>query len=224
MLKNRRSAFIAMASALSLAGCESDHAGPANVDEIVNSCENVAQGEAFASDESYTKFVEAEAAGRLSMDECKAPVLTAPAPGAMLDRNAPPTISFMPTQPACGQASPAGAARTGRAPALCRTPPRGRWARLWRMISPIGVAEAHCPAVDGLNYLLKISDAGDKNVYSALLSVTSFSPKEDLWRKAMAGRGGQTLRVTIQRALFVRGGIMDGPFINKQPFSLTVAP
>jgi hypothetical protein len=209
------------AAAASVATCHGHDPLPPEVDEVVNSCEDVAQGQAFASDESFTKFVEAEAAGRLMTEDCQAPLLTAPAPGGTVDRTTPPTITFTPTQPACARAS---VTPPRRGSALCRTPRRGRWDRIWETISPIGVAQAHCPAVDGSNFLLRITDAGDKLIYSALLSVTSFQPKEAAWRKAMSGRGGQTIRVRIQRAMFVRGSIMEGPFVGREPFSLTVAP
>lgn len=219
--KNVRIAILATAAAASVATCGDDHSAPANVDEVINSCEGLPAGQPFASDESWTKFVEAEAAGRLTSEDCRSPALTVPAPGSTVDRNMPPTITFTGTQPACAQARGEG---RGPAQACSRKPGAGRLGHLWKLISPIGVAHAHCPAVDGPNYLLRIADSADKTIYTALLSVTSFTPKADVWRKAMSGRGGQTVRVTIQRGMFVRGNIMEGPFVQKQPFTLTVAP
>jgi hypothetical protein len=216
---------VSLFGALAMAGCHGHNQLPPEVDEVVRSCEDVSQGEAFASDESFTKFVEAEAAGRLTADDCRAPALTVPAAGGTLDRNVPPTISFTPTQPACAPAAakPAPGSRGG-AVALCRSRPRTRWDRLWKMISPIGVAEAHCPAVDGPNFLVRLRDSKDALIYTALLSVTSFQPRDTIWKRVMSGRGGQTVRLTITRAVFVRGNIMEGPFIGKEPVSLTVAP
>jgi hypothetical protein len=223
-----RTALIALAAAAAtFATCESEKPLPPEADEIVQSCEDVPMGERFASDESFTKFIEAEAAGRVVSEDCRAPVLTAPAPGATLDRMAPPTFTFTPTAPACAQTSATPAVKRSGPPA-CSPRPRGPWARFlrrsWKMISPIGVAEAHCPAVDGANYLLRISDAEGKAIYTALLSVTSWKPKEENWKRVMSGRGGQSVRVSIQRAMFVRGGIMEGPFVGKQPITLNLAP
>jgi hypothetical protein len=212
-------------AALALAGCHGHNQLPPEVDEVIKSCEEASQGESFASDESFTKFVEAEAAGRLTREDCRAPALTAPAAGATLDRNVPPTISFTPTQPACAPAAAKTAPAAGkRAGALCRSTPRTRWDRFVRMISPIGVAEAHCPAVDGPNFLVRLRDSKDELVYTALLSVTSFQPKDTVWKRVMSGRGGQTVRLSVTRAVFVRGNIMEGPFVGKEPISLSVAP
>ena len=215
-----RVCMVVAASAVATCGSH-EHGSPGDVDEIINSCKPMPDGEPFASDESWTKFVEAEAAGRVMMEDCRAPVLLSPAPGSALDPDVPPTISFSATQPACAQAS----RRVPAAAAACRTvAARGRLQRLWAAVSPIGVAHAHCPEVNGPNYVLRISDSDGKSLYSALLSVTSFKPKDDLWRKALGGRRGQSVRVTIQRGEFVRGNIMQGPFVQKQPFSLTVRP
>ncbi len=222
----RRPVLALAAAAACFASCDdTDKPLPPEADEVVNSCEDVPVGEAFASDESFTKFVEAEAAGRVVSEDCRAPVLTAPAAGASLDRNTPPTFTFMPTQPACAQTMgpPAAPVKRGGPPA-CPRRPRGAWARLWKMISPIGVAEAHCPAVEGPNYLLRIRDAQNKPIYTALLSVTTFKPKDDTWKRVMASHGGQAVKLSLQRAMFVRGSIMDGPFVSTQSVSLTIAP
>ena len=226
MTNINKTALIALAAAAaSLATCDdSEKPLPPEADEVVNSCEDVPIGEAFASDESFTKFVEAEAAGRLVPEDCRSPVLTAPASGTSIDRNAPPTFTFTPTAPACAAQTSSAPAVKRSGPRACPPRPRGRWARLLRMISPIGVAEAHCPAVEGPNYLLRISDGNNKTIYTALLSITSWKPKEENWKRVMSGRGGQTVRVSIQRAMFVRGSIMEGPYVAKQPFALNVAP
>jgi hypothetical protein len=214
--------FVALAvAAAGLSGCDSEKPLPPEADEVVNSCEDVPAGAAFASDESFTKFVEAEAAGRVTSEDCRAPVLTSPS-AATLDRNTPPTFEFTPTQPACAQTmAPAPAVKPGGPPA-CPRRPRGTWARIWKMLSPIGVAEAHCPAVEGPNYLLRIRDAQDKPIYTALLSVTIFTPRQTVWKRVMAGHGGQAVKLTLARAMFVRGGIMEGPFVSTKPINMTV--
>jgi hypothetical protein len=202
-----------------LAACHEHAEKPAEVDEIVISCEARQGDEPFASDESWITFVEAEAAGRVVKDDCKAPVLTTPAPGGTLDRTTPPLFTFTATQAACGQARAPGGAGF-------RAPPRrlSFWQRLGRELGPINVAHAHCPAVMGPNYVFAIKTADGQPVYTALLSRLSFTPKADIWSKAVGSRGGQMLKVSIERALFVKGSIMEGPFVQQQPFTLTVAP
>jgi hypothetical protein len=220
----RLSLVIVAGAALGLApACHEHDDQPDQVDEIVISCEDRPGDEPFASDESWITFVEAQASGRVTQDDCKAPVLTAPAPGGTLDRTAPPVFTFTATQPACGEARGRGGAAPG--PGF-RARPRAPtfWQRLNRELGPLNVAHAHCPAVMGANYVLSIKTGDGKAVYTALLSRLSFTPKADTWSKAMAGRGGQALKLTIERAVFVKGTIMEGPFVQKQPFTLTVAP
>ena len=61
-------------------------------------------------------------------------------------------------------------------------------------------------------------------VYSAMLSLTSFTPDATIWKKAMAGRQGQTLTLTIERAVFFRGDINQGPYLQPLPYPFVVGP
>jgi hypothetical protein len=214
----------AAAAAFGLApACHEHDDKPTEVDEIVISCEQRQGDEAFASDESWISFVEAHAAGSVVEDDCKAPALTAPAPGGTVDRTTPPTFTFAATQATCAGARAPAPPAPGPGP---RARPRAPtfWQRLGRELGPLNVAHAHCPAVMGPNYVLTIQAGDGSTVYTALLSRLSFTPKAELWSKAMSGRGGQTLKVTVERAVFVKGTIMEGPFVQQQPFTLTVAP
>jgi len=120
------------------------------------------------------------------------------------------------------------AAPRAPAPALAacrRAAPEGRslLARLGSLVE--GTAAAHCGALTGENYVFQLVRAGEgRPVYTALLSVTSFSPDPALWRQALAGRNGQMLSVVIQRAVFFRGDISEGPFVQPTPETFRVAP
>ncbi|HEY0712514.1 MAG TPA: hypothetical protein VGF45_07565, partial [Polyangia bacterium] len=92
------------------------------------------------------------------------------------------------------------------------------------MISPIGVAYAHCPAVEGANYVLRVKAADGTSLYTALIARTTFKPSDALWKKAVGSRGGQTVSVSLQRAIFLKGNIVEGPFESRQPFAFTIQP
>lgn len=99
------------------------------------------------------------------------------------------------------------------------------WRRALAWLSPIAIAHAHCTPVSGDNFLLRLTRDGDsKPAYSALASVTSFTPTAAAWTKAMQGRAGQTLKVTLMRAFYSSGTITDGPFVGTQATSFVVAP
>jgi len=88
-----------------------------------------------------------------------------------------------------------------------------------------GTAEAHCGAFSGENYLLRIRRTGDSTpLYRVLLSVTSLQPDPAIWRRALSGRNGQTVSVTIERAIFLGGSISEGPYVQSQPYSFLVGP
>ncbi len=202
--------FLAVLALLLLPACH-DHAhGGPSADEFVYDCENKPAGEvAFASDESFRAFVDREAGAGFVPDDARAPRLTSPAPGAMLSATTPPRVSFQAAQ----------AARGAPDRSLLRPVPRSRWARVRAWLSPVGTAYAHCPAVNGDNFLLRFSDAeSGAPAYTAVLSVTSFTPDATKWKKAMQARQGKSLKLTLARATFMGGRITVGPFVP------TVAP
>ena len=176
---------------LLLAACGGHSHTSAGPDEYVIDCETLpdaGSGGSFASDESYDAFVNAAAAGKVTMDAARAPHITSPS--GTISAVTPPSITFTPTG---GSAKP--------------------------LVLP------HCGAFSGENYLLELVKAGDADpVYMSLLSVTSYTPDAEIWKKALSGRSGQTLTLTIQRAIFLRGDIMEGPYVQPTGVSLQVGP
>jgi hypothetical protein len=198
---------------LALAACGKDAPTVPQPNEYIFDCENLApDAGTFASDENWDAFVNAEAAKRVMTDAAKAPVLTAPASGTMLSAAGPPTFTFSPTPSSARRGGPGCPAHRRAAPSL-----------LARLIE--GTAEAHCGAFTGENYVFRLSRAGESQpVYLAVLSVTSFTPNADQWKVALAGRTGQTLTMTIERAVFFKGDISDGPYLQPTPWSFGIGP
>jgi len=201
-------------------GC-SNEGGTSRADEYVFDC--TVDASQFASDENYVKMIEAEAARRVVADSCKSPELFAPDESVRLSLAAPPTFIFNPTHTCAAERFPnplRGCAMKIRqlAPAWLRTLKFG--ANLLE-----GTAEAHCGAVTGENYLLRVTRSGDSTaLYTAMLSVASFSPEAGIWRRALAGSTNRAVSVTILRAVFVRGSINEGPYVQPQPYSFTIGP
>lgn len=208
---------------LSLAalGCSSDDPKTLTPDEYVLDCESVTGGAAFASDENWDAFINAEAANKVVKDACLAPDISAAASLATLDPDAPPTISFAAMPAACtaALAVPAAAARACRV--VRRSPSFAD-----RLVSLVeGTAQAHCGAFTGENYVVRLEHAGEtRPVYLALLSVTSYTPDAAIWKRVLDSRRGQTLALTIERGVFFRGDISEGPFVQPTPISVTVKP
>lgn len=201
---------------LGLGACDS-HSHAQGADEYVVGCETVDAGEPAASDESFTKFVEAEAAGRVRIDAAQAPVLNQPAPGSTISIATPPEFSFCRTPGMCALPR----SRT----LACRAVSRDGWlARLGRLVSLEQTAHAHCGAFSGENYFFVLRRPGETEpVYRAVLSVTRFRPDADIWKRVLSGRVGQTLELTITRGIFFRGDLMEAPTVQP-PIALTVAP
>jgi hypothetical protein len=196
------------------------HDGP-QADEYIVDCESAPDGGASASDENFASFVNKEAAGAVTKDDAKSPHLGAPAATVPLSKTAPPM--FVITVP------PVGAARVGDLRYLAACPigrrEAGPWQRLRELVALEGTAQAHCGAFTGVNYLFRLNRAGETAaVYTAVLSVDSFKPDAAIWSKAMQGRAGQVLTLTLERAVFLMGEITDGPFAPTETITLTVEP
>jgi len=211
-------------SSLAASNCSSKPSSPAGADEYILNCEGVDGGSVpVTSDENFTKFIEADSAQRVIKDPCQSPLLTAPAIGTRLDPAHAPTFTFSATHPTCALHRDSGT-RFGR---LLREEQQPRWSKALEscLALVIRAAEAHCGAITGENYLFRLAHAGDKApVYSAMLSVTSFTPDAAIWQKALAGRQGQSLTLTIERAIFLRGDISQGPYVQPQPYTFVVGP
>lgn len=214
-----RRAFLLLAPALAagLAACNGHgHDTGPKADEYVIDCET-ADGGVGVSDEDFQAFVNAEAAGQvMNAPPEKLSVLTAPAPGATLSIAAPPTFTFSPAM-AEGGAVPRRQSKIDR---HCRMPTKeeGR-SRLFQLAQAIAAdlvlerrAEAHCAPTSGEKYLLRLGSASEA-AYTAMLSVTMFRPDAAKWSQALSGFRGQTLTMTVARAVFSGDLISDGPYV-----------
>jgi hypothetical protein len=222
MTENRWLWRCALLSAVAASSCSSKASSVPGADEYIINCDAADGGATVTSDENYTRFIEADSAQTVVKDPCLSPLLTAPPAGTKLDPSQPPVFTFSPTHPTCALHRDSGT-RFGR---LLRQEQPG-WSRALESSLALVVknAEAHCGAISGENYLFRLMHAGEKDpVYSALLSVTSFTPDASIWNKAMAGRHGQSLTLTIERAIFLRGDINQGPYVQPQPYSFVVGP
>ena len=213
--------LLAMAAVSS--SCSSKASSVGGAAEYILSCDIADAGSAtLTSDENYTRFIEAESAQRVLKDACQSPLLSSPASGARLDPAHAPVFSFSATHPTCALHRETGT-RFGRL--LPREQPAWSKALESGLSLVVKNAEAHCGAISGENYLFRLVHAGEADpVYSALLSVTSFTPDAAIWQKALGGRQGQTLTLTIERAIFVRSDISQGPWVQPVPYSFVVGP
>ena len=221
-------AVFPVVAALALAGCH-DHPheeeGP-QADEYVVDCET-ADGGFAASDEDFAAVVNAEAAGSVMTTPADAlPVLTLPATGATLSVAAPPTFSITTTTAAAAGAR--GATMACRAPAAAK---RKRPSRFGRVVNAIKrelvlerTAEAHCPATSGDKYLLRLQTSSGAAVFTAMLSVTTYTPDAAKWSAKLASHEGQTLTLTLMRATFSGEAIAAGPFVTTPAPTFMVGP
>ncbi len=202
--------------ALGLGACHDDvTAAGAAPDEYVADCEAAAAGETFTSDESWASFVNAHAAGAVTVDACLAPQLSAPEAGSVLDPDAPPRFVFTPS---CRTTMELRRFRGGCAPH------EGWLTRALGFVLLESPAYAHCPAVSGTNYWVKLSTGSGEVVYRALLSVTSFTPDAVKWRSKLSAHRGEVLTLVVERGEFSKGDLQSGPFAPPQGVTFTVKP
>jgi hypothetical protein len=210
-----RASFVLRAATVTaaLVGCQATDDGGAEIvaDEFFWDCEDAARPPAltvFATDEAFKEFVNSDAASPPTRNDALAPHLTTPATPANLSASVPPTFVFQPTRTAAAEHRPPST-RLAAAPRAIR---RNRGLVRWLSSLVEGTAWAHCPAVSGDNFLVRVIDR-DTTIYTALLSVTSFTPTAQMWNKALDGRLAHTLTVTIERATFSTGKITLGPYV-----------
>lgn len=206
-------------AAVALAACHSHERGDGpRADEFFYDCENNPAGVSiYATDESFVELINKEAANGLKVDDAQAPQLMAPAAGATLSATTPPMVAFK-----VGAMASRGPARPTRA---CAATALGRWTRIKSALSPVSVAHAHCPAVSGENFLFRVTaEGGGAPLYTAQLSVTSFTPGAEPWRKALMGRVGQTVTITLARATYSKGTITAGPYVSSAVLRFAVGP
>jgi len=213
-MKNEGSVIVlALGAALAACGCDHGKGQGEEVDEYIEPC---GAGVSFASDESYISLRNAEDAGYVTVDDERGVVLLEPA--GTVSASVPPKFLLK-----VGLMAHSGAQVPGCPRARGTVRGRAVLAALRSVFVFERQAEAHCPAVNGDNYLLRLTDAGSKApVYTAMLSVLSFTPNADAWRRALAGRSGGKLNARILRATFSGGNIPEGLFVSSRAITLDV--
>lgn len=191
------------AATLLIAACH-DHEKSQGVDEYIKDCESAGSNEPFAGDEAYAAVVDALAAGKLTAIDQRAPNLSGPV--GTLSRTTPPAFTFNVPE----LVTDLGPGRTRlRRWGACRPEPPGFLSRALARLGILGIAHAHCPAFSGENYLLRVFGPDDDvtaaaPLYTAFLSVTTFTPDATLWAARMAGAPSR-VKVHIVRATLSQG-------------------
>jgi hypothetical protein len=211
-----------IACALSLALCSCSSSEPAaegaQADEYFVDCTGTDAGTGVTSDENLAAFINAEAAGRVVDHNCKAPRLTGRAAGTTLSAQTPTPITF--DDNSCGTAPIRSRTGLRKVPRQQPVYLRAMEALLARVSAE---AQAHCGAISGTNYYFKVMPQnGTTPLYTAMLSVITFTPDPAKWQKALSGRNGQTVNIVIEGAVFFKGDIRSGPFRAQSTF--TVGP
>jgi hypothetical protein len=213
--------------AVALAGChEHPHEEGPQADEYVVDCET-ADGGFAASDEDFAAMVNAEAAGMVMTTPADSlPVLTAPTTDRVLSATTPPTFTFTATTTAAAPAAAKGTTMACRAPGATK---RNRLTKLGRVFSAIEselvlerTAEAHCPATSGDKYLLRLENGAGVALFTAMLSVTTYTPDAAKWSQKLAGKSA--VKVTLMRATFSGEAIAAGPFKATPAPNFVVGP
>lgn len=209
-----------------VSGCQSHESVP-GLDEVIDSCEVVIGDVPFASDETFRAFINAEAAGQVTRDDQRAPVLLMPRLGMRIGVSIAPTFSWRPKAVVRGPASGPSNAKL----ADChRAPHRRGWRALLRSAFTLErAAYAHCPAFNGENFFFRLSQPGvagepEQPVYAAVLSITSFAPNTAIWTKKVKPLVGKKLTLTLMRAVFSDGKIIEGPFAPTTPLVVELSP
>jgi hypothetical protein len=204
---------------MSGAACSSSGGGDANASEYFYDCDDAAKPAGltvYATDEAYREFLDKVAASGFKKDSTQAPQLMTPAVDATVSLATPPAFSF----------SSGMTLRTKDTVPNPRTPARrSRWAWLKSALSFEGTAWAHCPTVTGPLYLLQLTGAGEKDpAYTALASVTSFTPAPAVWKEKLQRLSGKKVTVTLARGVFSMGHLELGPFVVDKDVTLTIGP
>jgi hypothetical protein len=179
-------------------------------DEYFYDCTSAPAGvTVYATDESLREISDKVSAGAVTTNDAEAATVMSPAPGGTLSATTPPAIMLRTPTAALVPPGPGGC-----------PPARRRW---WQRLSPLGVAHAHCPGVTGDNMLVRVTQSGGKGaIYTALVSVPSFTPSADKWRTALSGHKGQMVTVSVLRVGLQGGRVTIGPFASSQSATFTV--
>jgi hypothetical protein len=199
--------------------CGSGSTDEANASEYFYDCDDAAKPAGltvYATDEAYREFLDKVAANGLKKDNTQAPQLMTPAADSTVSLAAPPAFSF----------SSGMTLRTTPPVPNVRTPPRrSRWAWLQDAFTLERKAWAHCPNVTGPLYLVRITEMGKTQpAYTALASVTGFTPGATAWKEKLGSLSGKKVTVTVARGVFSLGHLELGPFVADKDINLTVGP
>jgi hypothetical protein len=201
--------------------CGKESSEEANASEYFYDCEDAKKPAGlniYATDEAYRAFQDKVAASGFKKDSAQAPKVMAPAANSTISLATPPAFSF--TSGMALRTRDVGPRVPGAAPR-----PRGsRWAWLRSALSFEGTAWAHCPTVTGPLYLVQVGEAGKAPAYTALASVTIFTPDPAVWKEKLQGLSGKKVTLTVARGVFSMGTLELGPFVADEDVSLTVGP
>ena len=214
----KRLTLVTLALAAFAFTCHSHDDEEAGADEYYYDCEDTKKPPeltVFATDEAYREFLDKVAASGFKKDATQSPQLMTPAPDSSVSAATPPMFSF----------SSGMTLRTKDSVPKSR-PPRRRSALAWlRAALSEGTAWAHCPTVTGTLYLVQLTAVGEKTpAYTALASVTRFTPDAAVWKEKLGPLAGKKVAVTVARGVFSMGHLELGPFVSDKDISLSITP
>jgi len=212
---------LACALCVALCACSSsDTQHESTADEYIVDCAGTDAGTGVTSDENLAGFINAEAANRVvKNDPCESPELVSPVAGARLSVQTPSEFVFNRTH-TCQNPTGSILPRTGSRRVPRQQPAYSRI--LEAVLTRISTeAQAHCGAITGTNYYFKVMPQnGTTPLYTAMLSVNSFTPDGAKWQKALSGKSGQNVTVIIERAEFFKGDIAGSVFSTQATFAV----
>jgi hypothetical protein len=206
---------------LSSAACHKSDEAEANADDYFYDCDDSMKPQGltvFATDEAYRDFIDkVTAGGGFKKDDTQAPQLMSPAADATLSIAAPPMFSFSGGMTLRTKETRLNPRRAPTAPS--------RWAYFKDLFTLERKAWAHCPNVTGPLYLFQLTAAGATDpAYTALASVTSFTPSAEAWKAKMQPLSGKKVTLTLARGVFNTGHLELGPFVATKDTTFTVGP
>lgn len=219
--------IVLVAAVIPWAGACHSHGGGPEADEYNVDCEMPAGAVLTASDEDFRAFIDAEKAGAVKTTPAESlPRIAAPEAGASVSATSPPTFTLVPRSSLAASARGSVSAEETRARVRTPRPPRERslWHRIRAGLTLERKAYAHCPASSGEKYLLRVTSSSGEAIYTAVLTVTTFTPRAEVWSSRLSAHKGATVTVTLLRATFADAEIGEGPYAASPATTLTVGP
>jgi hypothetical protein len=220
-------ALLPLAASVAFGACS--EAEEEKADEYIEACNPASPSAPYASQESFRAFMAADEAGKLIVDDSKVPQVTLFPEGKFMSVSIPPTFNLSAPKPTSASRGDSRSREDGAGGRPSVRRPRGVWARLRSALSLERQAHAQaasCPPFTGENVLFRLTNVRTpkQHAFQAVLSVNKYIPEKDLWVAAMSGRIGITTKLTLMRAVFKDGAIVEGPYIATQPPELMVLP